>query len=297
MLKTIEPVEYGSQQLQHLLKLKQHKPTQVVAVTGGKGGIGKTNLSVNLSIALADLNKKVLLFDADLGLANIDVLLNINVHKTLSHVINQHASLEEIIIDGPKGIKVIPSGSGTKQLANLSKIECAELIRAFDDINLEFDNLIIDTAAGISDDILMFSKAANEVLVIVCDEPTSITDAYALIKLLYNEHQQTRFHIIANMVDTYMDGHLLFKKLNRATERFLGLSLDLCGIVPYDNLLKKSVQKQKAIVEAYPNSLASNAIKRIARIISGWPIRQGDNSHIRFFWEKMLTYNQKFQGL
>lgn len=297
MLEEKNNIDYSSQQLQNLLKLKQYKPTQVIAVTGGKGGIGKTNISVNLSMALADLNKKILLFDADLGLANIDVLLNVNVNKTLNHVLNQRATLNEVIIQGPKGINIIPAGSGTKQLTNLSKLEYVGLIRIFDDLDCDFDNLIIDTAAGISDDVIMFSKAADEVMVVVCDEPTSITDAYALIKVLHKEHTQTRFHVVANMVESYIDGHALFNKLNKATERFLGVSLSLCGIVPYDSLLRKSVQKQKAVIEAYPNSLAANALKRIAKSISEWPIKQSDTSHIRFFWEKMMTYNQEHQGL
>jgi len=281
----------------NILKETPVRPVQVIAVTGGKGGVGKTNISVNLSIALAKLNKKILLFDADLSLANIDILLNINVNRTLNHVVNHLASLKDIIIDGPEGIKMIPAGSGSKQLANLTPAECAGLMNAFDEIESDFDHLIIDTAAGISDDVIMFSKAANEIIIVVCDEPTSITDAYALIKILYKDHKKNNFHIITNMVENFMDGHSLFNKLNRATEQFLELSLNLCGIIPYDDRVKKSVQKQCAVVEAYPDSLATKAIHRIAKEISQWPIRDYDISDMRFFWHQLLNYKEKYEGL
>ena len=276
-------------QAANLVKTQQQlKPTQVIAITGGKGGIGKTNISVNLSLALADLNKKGLLFDADLGLSNVDVLLNINVHKNLNHVLSHCSSLSEVMIDGPKGIKLIPASSGINKMTNLSKLEYSGLIHAFNDLDGRFDELIIDTAAGISDDVIMFIQAANETIVVVCDEPTSITDAYALIKVLHKEHNQHRFHIITNMVSSFVEGHNLFNKLNKATERFLSLSLNFCGIVPFDALLRKSVQKQKAIVDAYPCSNASLALKRIAKNISRWPVREDANNNISFFSESML---------
>jgi flagellar biosynthesis protein FlhG len=282
------------EQVKNVLKNKCETPTQVIAVTGGKGGIGKTHISVNLSIALSHLNKKVLLLDGDLGLSNIDVLLNIHVDKTLNHVIYHNASLSEIMVDGPGGIKVIPSSSGAKELANLSTLEYTGLIRAFDELETNFDYLIIDTASGISNDIIMFSKAANEVLIIVCDEPTSITDAYALIKVLNKEQKEIRFHILPNMVETYTDGHALFNKLNKSTERFLNVSLNLCGIILYDELFKKSVKKQKALIEEYPNSGSANSLKRIANMINKWIVTENTRD-IHFFCGKMLAYHQNIK--
>lgn len=270
---------------------------QITAITGGKGGIGKTSISINLSLALAELDHKVLLFDADLELANVDVLLNIPVSKTLNHALKHNTSLTEILLNGPRGIKIITAGSGTKGLPTLTKIEYEKLIREFNELANHFDHFIIDTASGISEDVIIFSLAANQIIIVICDDPASITDAYALIKTLTQNYQHLKFYVIVNMVESYTQGHTLFHKLNQSTERFLNTSLELCGIIPFDHLLKKSVQNQQAIIEAYPSSIASHAIKRLAHIIHQWPKIKINRGHIRFFWEKILSYTEETQGL
>ena len=265
------------------------KPIQAIAITGGKGGVGKTNISVKLSIALAELQQKVLLLDADLGLANIDVLLNVNSTKNINNIVNHSSSLEEIIIDGPKGIKIVPAASGIQNLTKLTAAEQYGLIRAFNDINFNVDKLLIDTAAGITDDVLIFIQAAHEVILIVCDEPTSITDSYALIKVLHNRYHQKNFHIISNMVKSFVEGHDLYTKLNHTTERFLNLSLNFLGSIPFDDLLRKAVRKQQAVVEAFPNSHSAIAFNQIAQRICCWPVNQRVTGHISFFIEHMMT--------
>ena len=168
-------------------------------MTGGKGGVGKTNVSVNLSMALADLGRRVMLMDADLGLANVDVLLGLTPKRTLADVIAGECDLRDVLLQGPGGIRIVPAASGTQSMVSLTPMQHAGLIQAFSDISENLDVLVIDTAAGIGDAVVSFVRAAQEILVVVCDEPTSITDAYALIKLLNRDHGISRFRVLANM--------------------------------------------------------------------------------------------------
>ena len=183
-----------------LRKMNQSKMIKVIAITGGKGGVGKTNVSLNMAVALAEQGKKVMVLDADLGLANVDVMLGLRAERNLSHVLSGECELDDVIIHGPKGIFIIPATSGSQSMVELSPAQHAGLIRAFSEMRTEFDILIVDTAAGISDMVLSFSRAAQDVVAVVCDEPASITDAYALIKLLSREHGVFRIKVVANMV-------------------------------------------------------------------------------------------------
>ena len=221
---------------------------KVIAVTGGKGGVGKTNVSLNTAIALGQQGKRVLVLDADLGLANCDVMLGLRVERNLSHVLSGECELEDILVEGPAGIKIVPATSGSQSMVELSPSEHAGLIRAFSELNTDFDILIVDTAAGISDMVLSFSRAAQDVVVVVCDEPTSITDAYALIKVLSREHGVIKFKIVANMVRSLREGQELFAKLSKVTDRFLDITMELVATVPYDENMRKSTRRQKVIV-------------------------------------------------
>lgn len=245
---------------------------KVIAVTGGKGGVGKTNVSLNTAIALGQQGNRVLVLDADLGLANCDVMLGLRVERNLSHVLSGECELDEILVEGPAGIKIVPATSGSQSMVELSPSEHAGLIRAFSELNTEFDILIVDTAAGISDMVLSFSRAAQDVMVVVCDEPTSITDAYALIKVLSREHGVYKFKIVANMVRSMREGHELFAKLSKVTDRFLDVSMELVATIPYDENMRKATRRQKVIVELFPSSPASVAFKALATRAVKWPI-------------------------
>jgi flagellar biosynthesis protein FlhG len=271
-----------------LRKMQTQQQIKVIAVTGGKGGVGKTNVSLNTAIALAQQGKRVLVLDADLGLANVDVMLGLRVKRNLSHVLSGECELDDIIIQGPAGINVIPATSGTKSMVDLSPAEHAGLIRAFSDMQTQFDILIVDTAAGISDMVLSFNRAAQDVVLVVVDEPTSITDCYALMKLLSREHGVFKFKVVANMVRTPNEGQQLFSKLTKVTDRFLDVSLDLAAVIPFDENIRKSVRKQKAIVEAFPQSPAAVAFTGLAKKIGQWPIPHQASGHLEFFIEKLL---------
>jgi flagellar biosynthesis protein FlhG len=273
-----------------LRKMQDPQHIKVIAVSGGKGGVGKTNVSLNTSISLAKQGKRVLVLDADLGLANVDVMLGLRVQRNLSHVLSGECELDDIIIKGPAGINIIPATSGTQSMVDLTPSEHAGLIRAFSDMQTKFDILIVDTAAGISDMVLSFCRASQDVLLVVCDEPTSITDCYALMKLLSRDHGLFKFKVVANMVRSPREGQNLFAKLSKVTDRFLDVTLELVAVIPYDENIRKSVRKQQAIVEAYPDSPASIGFKTLAKNIISWPVPQQPSGHLEFFIEQLLEH-------
>ncbi|HAW93109.1 TPA: cobyrinic acid a,c-diamide synthase [Candidatus Azambacteria bacterium] len=270
------------------LRRMNKQMVKVISITGGKGGVGKTNVSLNLAMAMAQLGKKVLVLDADLGLANCDVMLGLRVEKNLSHVLSGECELDDVIIDGPFGIKIVPATSGSQNMTELSSVEHAGLIRAFSELRTPVDVLLVDTAAGISDMVLSFSRASQDVVVVVCDEPSSITDAYALMKILSRDHGVEKFKIVANMVRNLKEGQELFAKLSRVTDRFLDVSLELVATVPYDENVRKAARKQKAFIDVFPKSPASMAVKGLALKAIKWPLPANASGHLEFFLEKLL---------
>lgn len=278
-----------------LRRMSRADPIQVLAVTGGKGGVGKTNVSINLSIALAAMGRRVMLLDADLGLANIDVLLGLHPQYDLSHVIRGERSLDEILVEGPEGIQVVPASSGIRQMASLSPAEHAGLIGAFSDVADDLEVLVIDTAAGISDSVINFSRAANEVLLVVCDEPASMTDAYAIVKLLNREYNITRFRVLANMVQSPQEGRDLYNKLVRVTDRYLDVMLNFLGAIPFDDSLKKAVKSQRSVMTAFPRSRIAQAFRSIAKKVDDFPAPSGASGHLQFFVERLLQYSSQNQ--
>ncbi len=271
-------------------RMKQVKPVRVIAVTSGKGGVGKTNLSVNLGVTLAKSGRKVALLDADMGLANVDILLGMHPKFNLSHVLSGEKSLSEITVTGPGGLQVIPASSGIQHMSELSNIEQAAIVHAFSELDKDLDVLIVDTAAGISGSVVNFARACQDVIVVVCDEPTSLTDAYAFMKLLNRDYGLFQFHIMANMVQSVQQGQNLFNKLSKVTDRYLDIALTFAGAIPFDEYLRKSVQKQTAVVEAFPHSKSAQAFKTVAQRINSWPVRSQSGGHLEFFVERMIKF-------
>ena len=272
-----------------LRRMANPKPVRVITIASGKGGVGKTNVSVNLALALAATGKDVTILDADLGLANIDVMLGLHSDKNLSNVMNGECDLEEVLLDGPNGIKVIPASSGVKDMAEMSPAQHAGLVSAFSELSHNIDILLVDTAAGISDSVVSFSRAAQEVIVVVCDEPASITDAYALIKLLNKDQGIFKFHILANMVSGPQQGREVYEKLSKVSDRFLDVALDYLGHVPFDEHLQKAIKRQKAVVEAFPRSRAAQAFQTLSKKVNNWPIPTASGGHLEFFVERLVS--------
>jgi flagellar biosynthesis protein FlhG len=264
----------------------QPGPVQVIAVTGGKGGVGKTCVAVNLAAALAT-KRRVLLLDGDLGLANADVQLGLVPGHTLEHVLDGRCTLEEAVVDTPLGFRLIAGASGVARLAGLSTAEHLGLVQAFSHLTQGLDVLIIDTAAGIADSVLQFCQASQHVLVVVNDEPASLTDAYALIKVLHRTHGMRRFQVLANRVTGPGSGEGLFRKLERVTSRFLDVLLEYAGEIPDDALVRSAIRSQRCVVDAYPSSSAARAFSRLAVRAARWST-PGSRGNVEFFIERLL---------
>ncbi|MBT8146484.1 MAG: MinD/ParA family protein [Gammaproteobacteria bacterium] len=265
------------------------RPTKTIAVTGGKGGVGKTSVAVNIALELVKNGNSVLLLDADLGMANVDIMLNLKPRFDLSHVIDGHCDLEDVIIKGPGGLHVVPAASGLGRMADLSSLEQAGLIRAFSYLESKYDVLVVDTAAGIASSVTSFTKAAQEIVVVVCDEPASLADAYGLIKVLSKEHAVKRFQILTNMVGTPEHGKALYSRLADVADLYLDVSLGYLGSIPMDDTMRSAVKSRAAVTDKYPYSAASLAFQKLAKRLLDLPITAGTNGQVEFFVERALA--------
>jgi flagellar biosynthesis protein FlhG len=262
--------------------------TKVIAVTSGKGGVGKTNVVANLAYALTRLRKKVLVVDADLGLANLDVLLGLTPKSTLEHVFQGVKSLRDIVVEGPGGMQILPASSGVQQLTELSAEQKLTFLAEVDSLEDPVDVMLIDTAAGISSNVLYFVVAAQEVIVVTCPEPTAITDAYALMKVLARDHHHRHFQLLVNSAASAQEADLVFQKLHRATQQFLDVSLHFIGWIPYDAYVRKAVKEQRIVLAGYPNAQASRAFLRLAMAVCDLPPVILPSGQIQFFWQRLF---------
>lgn len=286
MPKNIKSIKHKASNLRTLSRIK---PVRVIAVTAGKGGVGKSCVSINLAIALAQLNKNVMLLDADLGLGNIDIMLGLHVQYNLSHVIQGICQLSDTIIHDPNGIRIIPAASGDEYMTQLTAAQHAGIIDAFNELTDDLDYMIIDTAAGISDTVLSFARSSQELIIVLCNEPTSLADARALIKVMSNKYEWTNFHILANMVKDAKEGRELFNKLSNSTEHFLEVQLDYLGTIPFDHCVPQAVKQQHALIQAYPDSQAAMALRAIAQTVNNCPFKPSLGGNTSFFLERLIA--------
>ena len=269
---------------------------RVISVGSGKGGVGKTNVVANLAFAFTLLGKKVLVFDADLGLANIDVLLGLTPKYTIQHLLARQKSVFEILTKGPGGMSILPASSGVLDLVDLDESQKIFLLNELDLVAETVDILLIDTAAGISSNVLYFNMAAEESIVVVTPEPTSITDAYALIKVLSTKYRKERFTILINSAQNGQEAKETFKKISMVIDRFLGsLSIDYLGFLPFDEKLPMAVKNQRPVLEIYPQALSSRCFMEMAKFLVEKPMPSKTGGQVQFFWQHLFQCQQLTQ--
>ncbi|MDO5519463.1 MAG: MinD/ParA family protein [bacterium] len=266
---------------QHELQTNQPatKSAKIITVTSGKGGVGKSNISINLAISLSKLGNRVIVLDADFGLANVEVMLGIRPQYSLADLMFRGKSIKEVITSGPEGIGFISGGSGIEELIDLDAYQIKNISERLYELDELADYIIIDTGAGISDGLMQFIGASDRVLLVATPEPTSITDAYAVLKSVSRTFEDSeepmRIDLVANRVFDEHDGRVLHSKLNVVAAKFLRVDLQLAGSVVQDMNITKSVMAQKPITLAYPNSPAASSIKQLAsKIHDGSSIQQ-----------------------
>jgi len=267
--------------------------TRVLSITSGKGGVGKTAVAANIAVLLARMDKRVLILDADLGLANIDVVFGLAPSHNLNHFFAGDCSLKEILVEGPLGIRILPAGSGVQRFTRLDSEQKLRLLEALDAMHNDFDFVLIDTEAGISENVTYFTTAAQEILVVTTPEPTAITDAYALMKLLSNQYHEKRFNLIVNFIKSEEEALDVYRKLTMVANRYLDISIDYMGSIPSDRLMVEAIRKQQVMVQLYPESKTSAAFEALARSMLQEPKTIEAKGSIQFFWKRLLDFGNR----
>lgn len=246
-------------------RVKRRARARVITVASGKGGVGKSTVALNLAIALSRMGREVVLVDADLGLANIDLMLGITPNKTLWHFVHKGTRLSEILIEGPEGIVVLPGGSGFEDMANMTPAETERLLEALESVESAADYIIIDTAAGVHNHVIAFSAAANEVIVVSVPESTAVLDAYGLIKITCSHHPGQSFGVVFSMSDDFREAQRHFDALKAVVDRYTTAKIELFSIIPRDNAIRTSVNRRTPFLSDFPRSPAAAGFNRLAR--------------------------------
>ena len=264
------------------------KPLRIISISGGKGGIGKTTLSVNLSVALAKMQKKVLLFDADLGLANVDVMLGLTPKQTIADFLAGYCELSDVCLKGPHGVKIVPAASGIQKMAELTPAESVALIQSFSSLTDDLDVMMIDLASGISNQVMDFTHASQDILIVICNDPASLMDSYAVIKILHQKYARGRFGIIVNKARSMQEGYDVFSKFQDATTKFMNISMHYLGHVPYDDYITLAQRERASVIDKYPHSEAARAFHNLCHGILHWHDAENVQGGIHFFFERLI---------
>jgi flagellar biosynthesis protein FlhG len=261
--------------------------TRTISITSGKGGVGKTSLVCNLAHELGKVGHRVLILDGDLGMANVDIMFCHRARQNISHVLSGECTLEEVMIEVAANVHLIPGGSGVYGLSRLDPLQKHILLDQVSRLNRNFDFMLVDTAPGIDDNVLYLNSAAQEILVVVTPDPTSLTDAYALIKVLNQRHRENRFSVVTNMVKDENEARQVFQKLSDVASRFLCVSLDYRGFIPNDLILRQSIRSQQLVVEVQSRCPASLAIRGLADSLRNSERFTELKGGLQFFWNQL----------
>lgn len=261
---------------------------RVISITSGKGGVGKTSIVANLGYELGMLGKRVMILDADMGLGNIDILLGLAPKYNLSHFLAGEKKLAEVIVEGPGNMQILPAASGIQKLAELPRKDSLRILRELDRLMDSIDILLIDTAAGISSNVMDFNAIAHDIMVVVSPEVTSITDAYALMKVMSLNYAETHFNLVINSAASMRDARAVYRQLKMVTDRFLDISIQFQGYVLTDSNVSRGIRQQKAVCQLYPDSSASRCFHNLADRIACSPGRRKPEAGSHFFWKHLL---------
>ncbi len=266
------------------------KSLKVISITSGKGGVGKTNVVANLAYALSTAGKKVLVLDGDFGLANMNIVMGLEPKGTIHDVISGKKEISDIVLKGPGGVMLLPASSGVFKMSNLSMADKAVLMDRLESASLPFDILLIDTGAGINSDVMYLNSAATDVVVVATPEPTSITDAYALMKVMSKSYNVKKFKLVVNMVRDEKEGLAVYNNILDVADKFLNVGIDYLGSIEYDRRISQSVISRKVFLEKYPDLAASKSIENISKVITKkTPEATLITGNIQFFWRSLMT--------
>jgi len=266
--------------------------TEVIGIASGKGGVGKTTLSTNLAVALTMMNKKVMLLDGDLGLANAQIALGCKTQYNLSHVIAGEKTLKEIIVTSRQGVLLVPGASGVHEMAAISPAITAGIVQAFSELDDDIDYLILDAAAGIAPSVLAFMEACQRRFIVVKDEPSSIADAYGIIKVMTRDLELDEIYLIPNMVESQAAGAQLYRRVNEVCDRFLGKTLQYLTSIESDKMILAALKKYQSVMEFAPGSAGARDYRRLADAITHLPSISHASGGLQFFMERLVRQNQ-----
>ncbi len=262
--------------------------TRAVSITSGKGGVGKTNIVANIGYELSRSGQRVLILDADLGLGNLDILLGLAPRYNLSHVLMGEKRIDEVVVDGPGNMKILPAASGIQELTQLSRDQKIGILYELDQLLDSVDILLIDSAAGISANVLDFSVSAHETMVVVTPEPTSITDAYALMKVLALKYDEKCCRLIVNQAANDQEGREIFRQLNIVAQKFLDIEVDYFGCIPKDEIMTLCVKQQRIVSQAFPESMAARGFRNLARKTGALPTLPASGGESHLIWHHIF---------
>lgn len=268
---------------------KPLKPIRVISVTSGKGGVGKTHTVANLALLFQQAGQKVLVLDGDFGLANLNIIMGLQSKHSIEDVMSGRKEIDEILLEGPHGMKIIPASSGILKMTQWSSSDQAYLMEKLESLTEQFDILLIDTGAGIHSDVAYLNAAANEILVIATPEPTSIADAYALMKIMSHNYKVNQFKLLINMVDSAHESKVVYQNLLEVSDQFLNIRIEYLGYVLKDAKVNQSILKRKLLCDYYPHSHASRCLNVISKSILSSPVNFEVTGNVQFFWRTFLS--------